>query len=102
MIQGMENFINKAFLHIEVIGLHVAEGHYDLVGPNGDIILPEAWESIIEPDWSVTMHMWPIPENSETEKDENTPPLDAIRKEEPQSTTRNIWQHLPKWSSLGF
>ncbi|KAJ5547033.1 hypothetical protein N7494_004618 [Penicillium frequentans] len=60
--QGMEDLIKQAFLHIEVIGPHVAEGHYDLVGPNGDIILPQVWETVVEPDWTITMHMWPIPE----------------------------------------
>ena len=58
----MEELIRQAFLHIEVIGPHVAEGHYDLIGPNGDIILPQVWETVIEPDWAITMHMWPIPE----------------------------------------
>lgn len=58
----MEDLIKQAFLHIEVIGPHVAEGHYDLVGPNGDIILPQVWETVVEPDWTITMHMWPIPE----------------------------------------
>lgn len=58
----MENLIRQAFLHIEVIGPHVAEGHYDLIGPNGDIILPQVWETVVEPDWAITMHMWPIPE----------------------------------------
>lgn len=58
----MEELIKQAFLHIEVIGPHVAEGHYDLIGPNGDIILPQVWETVLEPDWTITMHMWPIPE----------------------------------------
>ncbi|KAJ5114578.1 hypothetical protein NUU61_000337 [Penicillium alfredii] len=62
LTQGMEELIRQAFLHIEVIGPHVAEGHYDLIGPNGDIILPQVWETVIEPDWAITMHMWPIPE----------------------------------------
>ena len=58
----MEDLIRQAFLHVEVLGPHVSEGHYDLVGPAGDIILPRAWEAVIEPDWVVTMHMWPMPE----------------------------------------
>lgn len=58
----MEDLIRQAFLHVEVIGPHVAEGHYDLVGPNGEIILPRVWETVIEPDWVITMHMWPMPE----------------------------------------
>ncbi|KAF9885122.1 hypothetical protein FE257_000699 [Aspergillus nanangensis] len=71
--QGMEELIRQAFLHIEVIGPHVAEGHYDLIGPNGDIILPQVWETVIEPDWAITMHMWPIPEPPK----EDPPPPDA-------------------------
>jgi hypothetical protein len=63
----MEDLIKQAFLHIEVIGPHVAEGHYDLVGPNGDIILPQVWETVVEPDWTITMHMWPIPEKPKEE-----------------------------------
>src|SRR5271167_5009305 len=58
----MEELIRQAFLHVDVLGPYVAEGHYDLVGPNGEIILPQVWETMIEPDWNVTMHMWPIPE----------------------------------------
>ena len=58
----MEDLIRQAFLHVEVLGPHVAEGHYDLVGPQGDIILPQVWETVVEPDWTVTMHMWPLPD----------------------------------------
>ncbi|KAI1776091.1 hypothetical protein F4818DRAFT_457618 [Hypoxylon cercidicola] len=58
--QGMEELIKQAFLHVDVIGPHVQAGHYDLIGPNGEIILPQVWEKVIEPDWAVTMHMWPM------------------------------------------
>ena len=58
----MEELIRQAFLHVEGIGPHVQEGHYDLVGPTGEIILPRVWELLVEPGWSVTMHMWPMPE----------------------------------------
>ncbi|EKV17505.1 hypothetical protein PDIG_14240 [Penicillium digitatum PHI26] len=68
---GMEELIRQAFLHIEVIGPHVAEGHYDLIGPDGDIILPQVWETVVEPDWAITMHMWPIPEKP---KEDPPPP----------------------------
>ncbi|KUL85233.1 hypothetical protein ZTR_08954 [Talaromyces verruculosus] len=71
---GMEELIRQAFLHVEIIGPHVAEGHYDLVGPNGDIILPQVWETVVEPDWTVTMHMWPIPEKPSTPEPE--PPVE--------------------------
>jgi hypothetical protein len=56
----MEELIKQAFLHVDVIGPHVQEGHYDLIGPNGDIILPSVWEKVVEPDWAITMHMWPM------------------------------------------
>ncbi|KAL8694145.1 MAG: hypothetical protein Q9218_001142 [Villophora microphyllina] len=72
---GMDYLIRQAFLHVEVIGPHVAEGHYDLVGPNGEIILPQVWETVIEPDWTITMHMWPMPEPP---KPEDLPPVDGI------------------------
>ena len=58
----MEELIRQAFLHVDVVGPHVVEGHYDLVGPNGEIILPQVWETMIEPEWTITMHMWPMPE----------------------------------------
>lgn len=77
----MEELIRQAFLHIEVIGPHVAEGHYDLVGPNGDIILPQVWETVIEPDWTITMHMWPIPEKPQAA--EPAPPGDAVAEPSP-------------------
>lgn len=65
-LQGMEDLIRQAFLHVQIIGPHVQEGQYDLVGPSGDIILPQVWETVVEPDWTVTMHMWPIPEKPST------------------------------------
>jgi hypothetical protein len=37
--QGIEELIRQAFAHVDVIGIHVADGHYDLIGPNGEIIL---------------------------------------------------------------
>lgn len=58
----MEGLIKQAFLHVDVIGPHVLEGHYDLIGPDGEIILPQVWESMVQPDWAIAMHMWPMPE----------------------------------------
>ncbi|KAI1326146.1 hypothetical protein F5Y16DRAFT_400683 [Xylariaceae sp. FL0255] len=58
--QGIEDLIKQAFLHVDVLGPHVQAGHYDLIGPDGEIILPQIWEKLIQPDWAVTMHMWPI------------------------------------------
>ena len=64
----MEDLIRQAFLHVDIIGPHVAEGHYDLVGPNGEIILPQVWETMVEPEWAITMHMWPMPEPPKVEE----------------------------------
>ncbi|KAG5979857.1 hypothetical protein E4U55_004691 [Claviceps digitariae] len=58
--QGMEELIKQAFLQVDVLGPHVQSGHYDLLGPNGEIILPTVWEKVIQPDWSITMTMWPV------------------------------------------
>lgn len=65
--QGMEYLIKEAFTHVEVIGPHVEQGHYDLLGPQGEIILPHVWETVVEPDWTITMHMWPMNEEKEPE-----------------------------------
>lgn len=56
----MEMVIQQAFIDEEAIRLRVFQGHFDLTGPDGGIILPSTWESVIEPGWTVNMHMWPI------------------------------------------
>ena len=66
----MEELIKQAFLHVDVIGPQVMNGAYDIVMDDGGIILPQAWETTIEPDWSLTMIMWPLPEL----KDQRTQP----------------------------
>jgi hypothetical protein len=48
----------------------VVEGRYDLIGPDGDIFLPQLWESSIQPGWNVSMALWPIPEKAQTTKPE--------------------------------
>lgn len=63
----MEYLIKEAFTHVEVIGPHVEQGHYDLLGPQGEIILPHVWETVVEPDWTITMHMWPMNEEKEAD-----------------------------------
>jgi hypothetical protein len=47
----MEELIKQAFLHVDVIGPHVLEGHCDLIGPVGEIILPQVWEESVKPGW---------------------------------------------------
>ena len=90
----MEDLIRQAFLHVEVIGPHVAEGHYDLVGPNGEIILPQVWETMIEPDWIITMHMWPMPEPPPP-KAEEPPPAEPPPPEAPPPPLYRTWSPRP-------
>ena len=61
----MEELIRLVFEHIEEIRPHVHSGHYDLMGPDFGIIIPSAWDTTIEPDMKITMHMWPLPEPKE-------------------------------------
>lgn len=58
----MESLIKQAFLHVELVGPHVMEGHYDLIGPDDNIILPQVWDVMIKPGDSIGMQMWPMPE----------------------------------------
>ena len=60
-------------MHVEVLGPHVEQGHYDLLGPQGEIILPHVWDTVIEPDWTITMHMWPM-----AEENPEPPPDDGL------------------------
>jgi hypothetical protein len=90
----MQELIKQAFLHVDVIGPLVAEGHYDLIGPNGEIILPQVWETMIEPDWSITMHMWPIPEKP-------PPPPSGVPFERPRSHGRHPRPPVPPMHHRG-
>ncbi|CZT09987.1 uncharacterized protein RAG0_14595 [Rhynchosporium agropyri] len=62
---GISELIKQAFLHVDVLGPHVNDGHFDLICSSGrstgEYILPQAWEAMVEPGWQVTMHMWPLP-----------------------------------------
>ena len=33
-----------------------------MIGPDGEIILPQVWETMIKPDTAIEMKMWPMPE----------------------------------------
>ncbi|RYP45445.1 hypothetical protein DL768_008213 [Monosporascus sp. mg162] len=50
---GMEELIKQCFINVEVIGPHVMAGYYDLIGPNGEIVLPSIWEKVVEPGWQM-------------------------------------------------
>lgn len=84
----MEDLIKQAFAHVEVIGPHVQEGHYDLMGPDGEIILPVVWEKTVQPGWQINMRMWPAekhPLRGPPQPDPRMSPEQAMR-----------WQHLQR------
>lgn len=56
----MEDLIKQAFSQVDILGPHVQAGHYDLTGPDGNIILPSLWEETVEPGLNITMTMWPL------------------------------------------
>ena len=58
----MDELIQQAFAHVSVVGPAVRAGRFDLIGPNGEMILKAVWENMIEEDWTITMTMWPEPE----------------------------------------
>ncbi|KAG9565778.1 hypothetical protein KCU71_g3208, partial [Aureobasidium melanogenum] len=62
---GMETLIRQAFVNLDRIGPHVANGQYDLVGPNDEIILPQVWDIVVQPGWNIRMQLWPMTESTE-------------------------------------
>lgn len=57
----MSGLIKEAFTHVAELADHVMKGHYDLIDPDGCVILPSLWEDVARPGDSITMLMWPIP-----------------------------------------
>lgn len=111
----MKELIDAAFLHVDVIGPHVVEGHYDLVGPEGMIILPLTWDQTIQPGWHISMHMWPIePPNPQPPLAVPPPPpvpLDQrvdeedeveVEVEEPDDNTRGSAEGTEDTDSLDY
>ncbi|EXF73219.1 hypothetical protein CFIO01_05579 [Colletotrichum fioriniae PJ7] len=58
--RDMAGLIKQAFIHVDILGPHVQEGHYDLLDPEGTIILPQLWSRLVQPDWLIEMRMWPM------------------------------------------
>ncbi|MBE3047082.1 hypothetical protein IMZ48_32075, partial [Candidatus Bathyarchaeota archaeon] len=53
----MEGLIKQAFRVVDVIGPVVQGGHFELFRPNGEIILPQVWESLVQPGLKMMMVM---------------------------------------------
>jgi len=56
----MQALIKQVFLNRDEFAREVVDGWYDLVGPNGEIILPSVWREVIQPGWEIKMQMWPV------------------------------------------
>lgn len=44
------------------------DGHYDILDPQGRVVLPSVWDAVVEPGWEVSMHMWPMNQDRIEEK----------------------------------
>ncbi|KAK5284527.1 hypothetical protein LTR20_000835 [Exophiala xenobiotica] len=75
--RDMEGLINQAFAHVDGLAEPVMAGRYDLIGPDKEIIMPNYWESTIEPDMHITMMLWPIPEPKKEDEPPPPPELDT-------------------------
>ncbi|KAK5684817.1 hypothetical protein LTS10_002892 [Elasticomyces elasticus] len=71
--EGMEILIKQAFMPVarDFLSEHVHKGQYDLIGSDGQIILPQVWNTMVRPGEEVTMHMWPMPEREERNLNED-------------------------------
>jgi hypothetical protein len=47
---------------VGAIDPRIEGGHYELIGPGEEIILPGDWEEVIEPGWVIAIRMLPMPE----------------------------------------
>jgi hypothetical protein len=56
---GMDSLINQAFENINELRDHVRNVRYYLKTPNGANILPWDWETTVQPNCEISMHMWP-------------------------------------------
>ena len=54
----MENLIKRSFSHVESVDSRIFRGRYDILSPEGEIILPEIWDSVIRPGWVVELRFW--------------------------------------------
>ena len=57
----MENLIKRSFAHVESMNSKIFRGSYDILGPTGEIILPEIWDSVVKPGWVVELRFWDFP-----------------------------------------
>ena len=55
----MEELIWQCDGNIPNVGDRMMEGQYYLLGPDGEMVMPQVWETMVKPEWHVTMQLWP-------------------------------------------
>lgn len=58
---GMKSAINRIFLMYPEWQSQIAFQRYDLIAPQGQVVLPQHWEDLIKPNWNILMKLWPFP-----------------------------------------
>ena len=58
----MEDLIQQTCLPVATIRQQVEERRYSLLGPNNRVVLPEMWETVVQEDLNVVMHIWSTPD----------------------------------------
>lgn len=88
---GMKKLICQAFEHIERLGAHVLQGHYDLFDPQDKPIKPNMWDQAVYPGIRVRMEMHPLSVGKNGKVGPNLladPDLDSVIEDtDPQSPT---------------
>jgi len=47
-------------MNIKILGTEVENGRNHLIDGNGEVIRPDVWDRVIQPDMSITMHILPL------------------------------------------
>ncbi|KAF7507383.1 hypothetical protein GJ744_010700 [Endocarpon pusillum] len=65
--RDMQTLVCQSFFHVETLKPYVVDGQYDLLDSDGAIILPQVWDSVIEPGQTIEMHLWSLPGQDSTQ-----------------------------------
>ncbi|KAK3899676.1 hypothetical protein C8A05DRAFT_36702, partial [Staphylotrichum tortipilum] len=63
-----EDLLRQSFTRADSVPREVREGRFDLVDPDGSVIIPSVWDLSVRPGWSVTMRLWKSREEDEREQ----------------------------------
>jgi hypothetical protein len=77
-MQDVTGLVAKAFPEVEILSISTPHSHFDLIGPDGTLILPETWHDLVQPGWSVSLQRRSQPQNLD---EQPQPPSSADRAE---------------------